>query len=493
MSRVRIVVLVLAFVLTLGPLVSGTVPRDAGWSAPGERDTTDVAVAASADDISEPAGSDQRAARRQGQNDAKAKTRGEKSKQHRDVSAGGKKPGRALAGKGEECAEAGLVEVPGTGLCTHGDDPTPPGYDVRREVRALSPDKARRATAELACIDDGKSGNRVQPLYVYAEGMGNRYRQYSGSFQAWLAAADQIMMASAADAGGSRRFRWVMTGGCQVDVQQVALPAAAVGSFPQMVQALQQQGFNRRDRIYMTFVDSTSSGICGLGTLSGDNRSGQENYNNVGPSYSRVDAGCWGEFVVAHELMHNLGGVNNAAPNSSGYGHCIDEYDVMCYQDGTSMQIQVRCADLGHEYRYDCGKDDYFHPNPAPGTYLAQYWNTANSSFLVADNQLFRPDTVALTSPRSGERLKEMKSVTVSARADARAGVFSVEFRYCAGRSCTWDNATPLGNDFTAPFTLKRKLPKKGAVTLLAAMTDTAGTKTISNPVTVKVKKQKNR
>lgn len=391
---------------------------------------------------------------------------------------------------GDSCEEAGLIALPKSGLCTHGGDPAPPGFDVDQRVRALSPAKVRAATAgtESACTDDGTSGNRVQALYVHAEGTANRYGQYSGSFQAWLAGADQILLASAAEAGGARRFRFVMTGGCQVDVQQVALPASAVASFDQMLQALQQRGFNRQDRFYFSFVDATNTGYCGLGTLSSDDRPGQENLNNRGPSYSRVDSGCWGEVAIAHELMHNLGGVLNSAPHSTGYGHCIDDFDVMCYQDGTSRQVQIVCADSALDYRYDCGKDDYFHPNPAPGSYLDLHWNTANSSFLSADGQVLRADSVQVTSPRPGVKLKGKKKLTVSAEADARSGVTSVEFRFCKGSNCSWDSATPMGNDFSTPFSASRKLPKKGSLTLLAAMTTASGHTTVSEPVSVKVK-----
>lgn len=189
--------------------------------------------------------------------------------------------------------------------------------------------------------------------------------------------------------------------------------------------------------------------------------------------------------------MHNLGGVLNSAPHSSGYGHCIDDYDVMCYRDGSPLAVQVVCTDRAHDYRYDCGKDDYFHPSPAPGSYLDLHWNTANSSFLAADNQALRADTVALTSPRAGVALKGKKKLTVSATAESGSVVTSVEFRACKGSACTWDTATPLGHDFSAPFSTSYKAPKKGSVTFLAGMTTASGATTVSEPISVKVKKAK--
>ena len=86
--------------------------------------------------------------------------------------------------------------------------------------------------------------------------------------------------------------------------------------------------------------------------------------------------------------MHNLGGVQNSAPNASGWFHCIDEYDIMCYRDSnTTPPMRVDCTAPGlNTTRFDCGHNDYFHTNPAPGSYLANFWNAANNRFLVSDS-----------------------------------------------------------------------------------------------------------
>jgi len=83
-----------------------------------------------------------------------------------------------------------------------------------------------------------------------------------------------------------------------------------------------------------------------------------------------------GANVLAHENGHNLGAVVTTAPNTSGDAHCNDGLDVMCYADGGpfSQYDPTVCARL----HFDCGHDDYFHPDPSPGSYLGRFWNLAS-------------------------------------------------------------------------------------------------------------------
>jgi hypothetical protein len=165
----------------------------------------------------------------------------------------------------------------------------------------------------------------------------------------------------------------------------VPVPPNGDDSFGETVREVIAQGHNRTDRNYVMFVDTASTGICGIATMSNDDRASDDNWNNDGPSYARVDAQCWSGWVIAHELMHNLGGVQRTAPHASGAGHCIDEYDVMCYRDSsTAPPIQMNCPHQSFNTTVlDCGNDDYFHTAPAAGNYLATHWNPANSRFLI--------------------------------------------------------------------------------------------------------------
>jgi hypothetical protein len=88
---------------------------------------------------------------------------------------------------------------------------------------------------------------------------------------------------------------------------------------------------------------------------------------------------------MLHEITHTLGAVQEPAPHSSGGGHCYDEQDVMCYNDGgpyfvNGGTIQTLCNVPFQAY--DCNGDDYFNAAPAAGSYLATHWNSARSTFM---------------------------------------------------------------------------------------------------------------
>ncbi|MCX5195244.1 RICIN domain-containing protein [Streptomyces sp. NBC_00249] len=337
--------------------------------------------------------------------------------------------GLQAAPKGDRCA--GVYRT-GTGLCTHGPDAPPGGVDIKKDVdpvvRVKAPAADPAAPAEGApaategggrpqdapaadargaqsaaapappasgsqgvaagpagqtvqCDGDGSSGNRVQVVYAHGPGK-DRYAEYQASFRKWAADADVIYAASAKETGGVRHIRYVTAADCTPVVLNIELPDSALAEFNATNTALAGKGLDRRDRKYMIFADTQV--YCGIGTFNGDERPGQSNLSNFGPSYGRTDSGCWGGHTAAHELGHNLGAVNNSAPNTSRGAHCTDEWDVMCYSD-TPYYPQMRnvCTNQASENILDCNHDDYFHTSPKPGSYLATHWNIADNQFLM--------------------------------------------------------------------------------------------------------------
>jgi len=229
-------------------------------------------------------------------------------------------------------------------------------------------------------------------LYARASDVGSRFSDYLASFRQWASDADTIYNNSAAKTGGARHIRFVHDASCTISVTEVVLSTTGDDNFGNTVNELQSLGYKLSNRKYLIFMDAKV--LCGVGHIYADDRASSSNYNNgnAGAMFARVDSGCWGGQVAAHEHMHNLGAIQKSAPNPSAAGHCTDEYDVMCYVDGSGVTMGYLCAPKAtHEALFDCNNDDYFNTNPAPGTYLSNYWNTANSRFLMTGGTTTTP------------------------------------------------------------------------------------------------------
>ena len=284
-------------------------------------------------------------------------------------------------------------------ICSHGPDPSDSttGYAYAAASRSggssgstgkggktspspsptPTPTSSSGTTTSGAC---GTDGARVQALYVHAADVADSYNTYLPSIQQWAAAADSVFANSAAETGGVRHIRYLTDASCVPVVADVTVSSTGDDTFNNTISELQSQGYNRSDRKYLIWVDANI--YCGIGTVTGDDSVGSANANNLGPSFARVDRGCWGGQSEAHELMHNLGGVQLSAPHSTGAWHCTDEYDRMCYGDGGPTSTMTYPCASSHESLFDCGHDDYFNTKPAAGSYLATHWNAADSIFL---------------------------------------------------------------------------------------------------------------
>jgi hypothetical protein len=314
------------------------------------------------------------------------------------------------------CSTGFVVRLRGgrTG-CTHGPDPAPPGHDVRRS-RSLSELTAAfsgsgsmvadPSGSAVPCFEDGVSGNRVQAVYAYPAGGRDNYAEVAPLVQRWAAILDGVFNDSAAETGGVRHVRFVTDPSCQLDVAKVPLSPEGVESFGGTVSDLTAQGHNRADRKYLVWVDAYV--MCGIADIQTDERPTSDNLNNgnaEGGMFARIDRGCWGwaeRSVEAHELAHTLGAVQPGAPNASALFHCVDEADLMCYDDsafaaatfgGAQREVAMvsRCP-APHERLLDCNHDDYFHTDPPHQNYLTNHWNTAQSSFLTSEGPASVPD-----------------------------------------------------------------------------------------------------
>jgi hypothetical protein len=405
------------------------------------------------------------------QKDRKADHKQNEKKQHRKKN---RNKGEQLTEQGrigdwkDQCAGPKVVRLKKTELCSHGPDPVPPGLASDQPAESLTTSESGQESAPIVCEPDGAAGFRVQVLYVRGSSSPPLSAGRLADIRIWVGDMGQIFQESAAETGGSRNLRFVQdpASPCQVAVDDVVVSTSALDDFDTMIAQLENKGYDEAERIYLSFVNADE--YCGIGTLwDDDDPDGSANWNNFGPSYSRVDAGCWAGWVAAHEVMHNLGGVQLSAENSSGGFHCIDEYDIMCYSDagGGVPQMQDVCHDVAlNTTRFDCNDDDYFNTNPSSVTipdnrvltnFLA-HWNPANNRFLIGAPDTPLPDDYA--SPRvvwtkpvgNGEQFAVgTGQIALEANATDDNEVDSVEFwRY--------DNQTEdwvfISEDDTAPY-----------------------------------------
>jgi hypothetical protein len=295
--------------------------------------------------------------------------------------------------------------------------------EVVETAQAATGDGADGLPTSWCGTETGSDNGPVTPaakaqfkvVYVYAADRPNRFEGWKDAIQANVAIVQRFL--SAQD-GGTKGVRFDMGTACgpqYVDIQSVQLPGARsayADNFSAIAGTVQRAlGAAGGPRNAIVVADSLSGSAqeYGLGeTVMGSTgeRQGAANVHNRGGLtsilFSRDGAaapgtarwGWWPEGFL-HELTHNLGAVQWGAPHSTQppggtspqYGHCWQGADVMCYVEdgGAAHPMQQDCAGLpgAIPQNYDCGRDDYFNPAPAAGSYLATHWNTYDSAFLA--------------------------------------------------------------------------------------------------------------
>ncbi|HRA47455.1 MAG TPA: hypothetical protein PK819_05230, partial [Thermomicrobiales bacterium] len=279
-------------------------------------------------------------------------------------------------------SETRALDCNSAGRCTHGPD-TPISGVSPAEMTAPAFHQAG-VDDKAVCDGDGTSGKRIQVLYVYSST--DNYAAYVDSFRYWAAQADLVYQDSAKRTGGARYLRFVHDASCTISVIKVKVSSTAntPGALFTLEDELDTKGYGRNDRKYLIFQDVSSGYYCGIGSMIPDDSPSSSNYNNMWWTTAAVYNGCWADgTTAAHELGHALGAVQSTAPHATAYGHCWDEWDVMCYADGTTHPMETRCSGSSTNDRLlDCNNDDYFNTNPGSGNYLKTHWNMASSDFL---------------------------------------------------------------------------------------------------------------
>jgi hypothetical protein len=318
-------------------------------------------------------------------------------------------------------------------------------------------------------------------VYAYAADRPNRFAGWKDALQANVAIVQRFL---SAQSGGRKAIRFDMGTACgpqYVDIQSVQLPgprSAYANNFSAISSAVGRalgKAGGPRNTIVLADGLSASAQEFGLGeTVMGAAGAppGADNVHNRGGLtsilFSRDGAnppgtakwGWWPEGFL-HELTHNLGAVQWSAPHSTQprgqsnpqYGHCWQGADVMCYTEdaGAAHAMQMDCSALpgAIPQNYDCGRDDYFNPAPAPGSYLATHWNTYESAFMAPCGEItpacgggaaWVPEVPAATSGPTIEG-SARRGVTLLARNGSWANAPTrYEYQWQRLRGGNWEN-----------------------------------------------------
>jgi hypothetical protein len=285
------------------------------------------------------------------------------------------------------------------------------------------------------CGGTGTDGVRVQAMYVRETGMPDRYSSVTPVLLNELRYIDDVFAVSSMQTGGGRRVRWVTDGSCNINILNVVLPNGSIsGDFNRMEAALRDAGYLKTQRKYLAFADvvnTVGGGTCGQGTVLADHKATDNLNDGRYAQLARVDSPCWvtsSEYnsISLHELLHTLGAAQPTSPNGTQGFHCTDLHEVMCYNDGWATPREVCPA--SNQFDIDCNNDDYFHTNPAAGSYLRDNWNVANSPALAVVPALPQPPTM---------------SVTASTTSPSAGDTVTLQAAVAAGTTVKWTTNTP--------------------------------------------------
>jgi hypothetical protein len=278
---------------------------------------------------------------------------------------------------------------------------------------------SERTTDDTANAAYSSALRQIKVVYAYANDMTDRFSAWRDAIQADVSRIDQYL---ALQTGGRRALRFDMGTACgpqYVDVQVVHLPQNASvytndpSEFNELADDVATAVGVAAGRDVFVIGDELAKpadGIWGIAEVGNGSASNGGTLTAImwTPPGTTPSASGWQPTVMLHEITHNLGGVPTNAPNATSFSHCTDGEDVMCYPDGSPEAANYSstvCPTAGGDIpqTYDCGHDDYFNPDPAPGNWLADpsHWNVYNSSFFGPCSQLGKAcgDNVVPTPP----------------------------------------------------------------------------------------------
>lgn len=281
-------------------------------------------------------------------------------------------------GIGPACKlDSGLWKIKhgdGTYGYTHGPDPVPP--EGPGQLDHVEPREPR-------CAEDPDTDYHHVVIYAHAHDQADRYSTIAPELRETVHEMNGHLHDEARISGAMYAdYRFHCTDG-EVTVFGETLPTSrSQASFTTIVNDLQTLGYDNNRVKYMVWYDDQDACTCGgLGHIYSDDDLTLDNANNGAPTSIPMFGVTFGYLDQAHRIMmhengHNMGAVQASAPHGSPGGlHCNDGQDIMCYDDSGSAPSEYDPNVCPGYERFDCNRDDYFHPLPASANYLADHWN----------------------------------------------------------------------------------------------------------------------
>lgn len=271
----------------------------------------------------------------------------------------------------------------GSSVLTHGPD-SEPGTGAGDGSKGFAMSSLEARPDPPVCVGSSEYRNRL--IYARPTDVANRSDEILDRLRQMVYEANGFIQEEARAHGYTIdfKFRCSATGTVAVDI--VELPHKnAEASFSQVVSDLKDLGYNDTREKYWVWYDDQANAVApfGIAQSYANDTDAVDNPNNRGPSYA-VTFGVFVSSTMLHEAAHTMGAVQHSAPhhyNNSGGSHCYDERDLMCYGPNASPTY---CPVHIH---FDCGNDDYFHPDPPTESYLDTHWNIGSdlNRFIVKD------------------------------------------------------------------------------------------------------------
>lgn len=227
-------------------------------------------------------------------------------------------------------------------------------------------------TTDQKDLDELAGLPQVHAVYVYPAKTTSRFATFAAMFQADARQASSLLQGLGRDVRWDRRPGTTSCNGAttllDITVFQSSYNAKQLSTdrqFNLVANELQASGkFSAPDKKYVAWLDAGSR-YCGQGSLWQDatrlstnksevNRTTGIVYRPYSTSDPKTGGFCRGRTLL-HELGHNLGAVQNVAPNAFDGAHCDDDNnDTMCYTGQAADQVSSA------EPQFDYGKNDYW-------------------------------------------------------------------------------------------------------------------------------------